>query len=86
MSDAQENSSVVREEAPTSHAETIQFLEKNCMFRSSGVCCDDRSGVVTVVDGHDPGAKKGRNMGLLVVAIVAILGFGLFRYLRIRRD
>ncbi len=56
------------------------------MFRSSGVCCDDRSGVVTVVDGHDPGAKKGRNMGLLVVAIVAILGFGLFRYLRIRRD
>jgi hypothetical protein len=37
-------------------------------------------------DGHDPGAKKGRNMEFLVVAIVAILGFSLFRYLPTRGD
>jgi hypothetical protein len=40
--------------------------------------------VVAVVDGHHPGAKKGTNMGFLVVAIVAIVGIGLFRYLRTR--
>jgi hypothetical protein len=54
------------------------------MFRSSGVRCDDRTGVVAVVDGHHPGAKKGSNMELLVVAIVAIVGVGLFRYMRTR--
>jgi hypothetical protein len=40
--------------------------------------------VVAVVDGHHPGAKKGTNMEFLVVAIVAIVGIGLFRYLRTR--
>jgi hypothetical protein len=62
------------------------FLENDCMFPSSGVGYDDRAGVVAVVDGHHPGAKKGSNMEFLVVAIVAILGFGLFRYLRTRSD
>jgi hypothetical protein len=40
--------------------------------------------VVAVVDGHHSGAKKGTNMEFLVVAIVAIVGIGLFRYLRTR--
>jgi hypothetical protein len=31
-----------------------------------------------------PRAKKGTNMELLVVAIVAIVGLGLFRYMRTR--
>jgi hypothetical protein len=31
-----------------------------------------------------PGAKKGTIMEILVVAILAIVGFGLFRYLRTR--
>ena len=35
-------------------------------------------------DGHHPGAKKGTIMEILVVAILAIVGFGLFRYLRTR--
>jgi hypothetical protein len=42
------------------------------------------AGVVAVVDGHHPGAKKGTIMEILIVAILAIVGFGLFRYLRTR--
>jgi hypothetical protein len=40
--------------------------------------------VVAVVDGHHPGAKKGTIMEILVVAIVAIVAFGLYRYMRTR--
>ena len=54
------------------------------MFPGSGVRCGNSVGVVAVVDGHHPGAKKGTIMELLVAAIVAIVGFGLFRYLRTR--
>jgi hypothetical protein len=54
------------------------------MILGSGVRCEDSAGVVAVVDGHRPGAKKGTNMEFLVVAIVAIAGVGLFRYLRTR--
>jgi hypothetical protein len=54
------------------------------MFLGSGVCCGNSAGVVAVVDGHHPGAKKGTSMKLLVVAIVAVVGVGLFRYLRTR--
>jgi hypothetical protein len=54
------------------------------MFLSSDVCSGNSAGVVAVVDGHHPGAKKGTIMELLVVAIVAIVGFGLFRYMRTR--
>jgi hypothetical protein len=43
-----------------------------------------RTGVVAVVDGHRPGAKKGTTMELIVLAIVVILAFGLYRYLRSR--
>jgi hypothetical protein len=42
------------------------------------------AGVVAVVDGHHPGAKEGTIMEILIVAMVAIVGFGLFRYLRTR--
>jgi hypothetical protein len=35
-------------------------------------------------EGHHPGAKKGTIMEILIVAILAIVGFGLFRYLRTR--
>jgi hypothetical protein len=42
--------------------------------------------VVAVVDSHHARAKKGSNMEFLVVAIVAILCFGLFRYLRTRSN
>jgi hypothetical protein len=39
---------------------------------------------VGVVDGHHPGAKKGPTMELIVLAIVVIVGFGLYRFLRTR--
>jgi hypothetical protein len=39
---------------------------------------------VGVVDGHHPGAKKGTTMELIVLAIVVIVGFGLYRFLRTR--
>jgi hypothetical protein len=42
------------------------------------------AGVVAVVDGRHPGAKKGTIMEILILAIVAIVGFGLFRYMRTR--
>jgi hypothetical protein len=54
------------------------------MFLGSGVWCGNSAGVVAVVDGHHPGAKKGTIMEILIVAILAIVGFGLFRYLRTR--
>ncbi len=54
------------------------------MFLGSGVRYGNSAGVVAVVDGHHPGAKKGTIMEFLVVAILAIVGFGLFRYLRTR--
>ena len=54
------------------------------MFLGSGVWCGHSAGVVAVVDGHHPGAKKGTIMEILIVAILAIVGFGLFRYLRTR--
>jgi hypothetical protein len=38
--------------------------------------------VVAVVDGHYPGAKKGTTMELLVLAIIVIVGFGLYRYMQ----
>ena len=54
------------------------------MFLDSGVRCRNSAGVVAVVGGHHPGAKKGTIMEVLVVAIVAIVSFGLYRYLRTR--
>jgi hypothetical protein len=39
---------------------------------------------MAVVDGHRPGAKKGTTMELLVLAIVVIVGFGLYRFMRTR--
>ena len=54
------------------------------MFRGSGVLCGHSAGVVAVVDGHHPGAKKGTIMEILIVAIVAIVSFGLYRYMRTR--
>jgi hypothetical protein len=54
------------------------------MFLGSGVGCGGSAGVAAVVDGHHPRAKKGTNMEFLVVAIVAIAGVGVFRYLRTR--
>ena len=42
------------------------------------------AGVVAVVDGRHPGAKKGTDMEILVVALVAIGAFGLYRYMRTR--
>jgi hypothetical protein len=33
---------------------------------------------------HHPGAKKGTIMEILIVAIVAIVSFGLYRYMRTR--
>jgi hypothetical protein len=54
------------------------------MFLGSGVLCGNSAGVVAVVDGHHPGAKKGTVMEILVVAIVAIVAFGLYRYMRTR--
>jgi hypothetical protein len=54
------------------------------MFLDSSVRCGQQRWVVAVVDGHHPGAKKGTIMEILIVAILAIMGFGLFRYLRTR--
>ena len=54
------------------------------MFLGSGVRSGNSAGVVAVVDGHHPGAKKGTIMEILVVAIVAIVAFGLYRYMRTR--
>jgi hypothetical protein len=54
------------------------------MFLGSGVRCGNSAGAVAVVDGHHPGAKKGTIMEILVVAILAIVGFGLYRYMRTR--
>jgi hypothetical protein len=54
------------------------------MFLGSGVWWGNSAGVVAVVDGHHPGAKKGTIMEILVVAIVAIVAFGLYRYMRTR--
>ena len=54
------------------------------MFLDSGVRCGNSAGVMAVVDGHHPGAKKGTIMEILIVAIVAIVSFGLYRYLRTR--
>ena len=54
------------------------------MFLGSGVQCGHSAGVVAVVDGHHPGAKKGTIMEILIVAIVAIVSFGLYRYMRTR--
>ena len=54
------------------------------MFLDSGVRCGNSAGVVAVVGGHHPGAKKGTIMEILIVAIVAIVSFGLYRYMRTR--
>jgi hypothetical protein len=54
------------------------------MFLRSGVRWGNSAGVVAVVGGHHPGAMKGTIMEILVVAIVAIVSFGLYRYLRTR--
>jgi hypothetical protein len=54
------------------------------MFLGSCVRCGNSAGVMAVVDSHHPGAKKGTIMEFLVVAIVAIVGVGLYRYLRTR--
>ena len=43
-----------------------------------------RTGVVAVVDGHRPGAKKGMIMELVVLAIVVLVALGLYRYMRSR--
>jgi hypothetical protein len=41
--------------------------------------------VVAVVGGHHPGAKKGTIMEpLLVLGIIAVVGFGLYRFMRAR--
>jgi hypothetical protein len=37
-----------------------------------------------LVGGHHPGAKKGTIMEILVVAIVAVVAFGLYRFMRTR--
>jgi hypothetical protein len=54
------------------------------MFLGSGVRCGHSAGVVAVVDGHFPGAKRGTIMEILIVTIVAIVSFGLYRYMRTR--
>ena len=52
------------------------------MFLISGIRCVHAPGVVTVVGGHHPGAEKGPTMELLVLAIVVLVGFGLYRYMQ----
>jgi hypothetical protein len=55
------------------------------MFLSSGVWCVHVTAVVAVVGGHHPGAKKGTIMEpLLVLAIIVVVGFGLYRFMRTR--
>lgn len=54
------------------------------MFLGSSVRCGNSAGVVAVVGGHHPGAKKGTIMEILIVTIVAIVSFGLYRYMRTR--
>ena len=54
------------------------------MFLGSGIRCRHAPGVVAAVDGHRPGAKKGTTMELLVLAIVVIVGFVLYRFMRAR--
>lgn len=39
---------------------------------------------MAAADGHHLGAKKGTIVTLLVIAIIAIVGVGLFRFLRTR--
>jgi hypothetical protein len=39
---------------------------------------------MAVADGRHPGARKGTTVEYLVVAIVVIVGVGLFRYMRTR--
>jgi hypothetical protein len=40
------------------------------------------TGVVAAVGGHHSGAEKGPTMELLVLAIIVIVGFGLYRYMQ----
>jgi hypothetical protein len=54
------------------------------MFLGSGIRCGHSAGGATVVDGHAPRAQEGNIMQLLILVIVAIVGVGLFRYLRTR--
>jgi hypothetical protein len=55
------------------------------MFLSSGIRCVHAPLVVAVVGGHHCGAKKGTIMEpILVLAIVAIVCFGLYRFMRTR--
>lgn len=54
------------------------------MFLGSGIRCVHAPGSVAVVGGHHPGAKKGRIMELLIVAIVVLVAFGLYRFMRAR--
>jgi hypothetical protein len=84
MSDAQQHPCMVGEEAPTAHANTLPpFLETDCMFLSSDIwCCADpgswpRSAAA-------PRQRKGMTMELLVVAIVVLVAFGAYRFMRAR--
>jgi hypothetical protein len=43
-----------------------------------------RVGAVAVVDGHHPEAKKGTIMQLIVLAVIVIVGLGIYRYMRTR--
>jgi hypothetical protein len=54
------------------------------MQSSSGVTVLDKRWGGCVTDGNHPGAEEGAIMELLVVAIVAIAGVGLFRFWRTR--
>ncbi len=53
------------------------------MFLSSGIRCRTGPGSWPSFDGHTPG-KKGTTMELLVLAIVVIVAFGLYRFMRAR--
>jgi hypothetical protein len=76
---------VVGEEAPVTHTVTLHIIrELCCMFLGSGIRCGHSAGGATVVDGHAPRAQEGNIMQLLILVIVAIVGVGLFRYLRTR--
>ncbi len=54
------------------------------MFLSSGIGCLHALGCWPSSAVHHPGAKNGTTMQLVVVAIVVIVGFGLYRFLRAR--